>query len=194
MEPSRSRGSRLRVCFPEIEGWPASYYANPFPLSEDYFLCSWSAQPLKNEGARNPDAALGIYYYDAFGNLELIYRDPDISSMYPLALRSRPKPPILASDVDESKEGRVVLLDVYNGLAGVERGAIKSLRIVGVPAKTQPTMNSPRVGITRDDPGKFVLGTVPVEADGSAHFHAPAGVGIFFQALDENGMALADDA
>ena len=178
------------VCFPEIEGWPQSYYANPFPLSEKYYVTAWSDQPLRNEGSQNAERALGLYYYDAFGTLELLYRDDEFAAMYPLPLKPRPTPPILASDVDESQEGKLVLLDVYNGLAGVERGAVKALRVVGVPAKTQPTMNSPRVGITRDDPGKFVLGTVPVEADGSAHFHAPAGIGIFFQALDENGMAL----
>ena len=51
-------------------------------------------------------------------------------------------------------------------------------------------MNFPNMGITRDDPGKCVLGTVPVEQDGSAHFRVPAGVIVFFQALDEHGMAI----
>jgi hypothetical protein len=35
-----------------------------------------------------------------------------------------------------------------------------------------------------------VLGTVPVEADGSAHFRVPAGVIVFFQALDARGIAV----
>jgi hypothetical protein len=35
-----------------------------------------------------------------------------------------------------------------------------------------------------------VLGTVPVEQDGSAHFRVPAGVIVFFQALDERGVAV----
>ena len=51
-------------------------------------------------------------------------------------------------------------------------------------------MNFPSLGVTSDDPGKFVLGTVPVEADGSAYFHVPAGVTLFFQALDEKGRAV----
>jgi hypothetical protein len=37
---------------------------------------------------------------------------------------------------------------------------------------------------------RAVLGTVPVEEDGSAFFHAPAGKAIYFQALDQNGMAV----
>lgn len=87
-------------------------------------------------------------------------------------------------------EGRFLLSDVYRGLKTVRRGEIKALRIVAVPPKTHPEMNFPNLGITRDDPGKCVLGTVPVEADGSAYFRAPAGVIVFFQALDENGLTV----
>jgi hypothetical protein len=39
-------------------------------------------------------------------------------------------------------------------------------------------------------PCRWVLGTVPVEADGSAHFTVPAYRELFFQALDERGMAI----
>jgi len=72
----------------------------------------------------------------------------------------------------------------------VKRGEVKALRIVAIPAKTQPWMNQPVLGLTHDDPGKAVLGTVPVEEDGSACFVAPSGVALFFQALDAHGMAV----
>ena len=39
-------------------------------------------------------------------------------------------------------------------------------------------------------PVRNVLGTVPVEADGSAHFIVPANREIFFQAIDERGLAV----
>jgi mono/diheme cytochrome c family protein len=84
----------------------------------------------------------------------------------------------------------MVLQNVYHGLRGIERGTVKRLRIVAIPAKTQPWMNRPSLGATRDDPGKCVLGTVPVEADGSAHFRMPAGVNVLFQALDARGRAV----
>ncbi len=38
--------------------------------------------------------------------------------------------------------------------------------------------------------GRAVLGTAPVEADGSAHFTVPAGKEVFFQALDSDGLAV----
>jgi hypothetical protein len=39
-------------------------------------------------------------------------------------------------------------------------------------------------------PARWVLGTVPVEADGSAYFKVPAYRELFFQILDERGMAV----
>jgi len=180
------------VCFPEIDGWPATFYAHPYPLSERYYLVAWSPRPIRREGGLNNTNCTGLYLADAFGNLELLHRDPDISSAYPIPLRSRPAPhvlPAMASD-REPNDARFLLLDVYQGLDGIPRGAVKRLRIVAVPAKTQPEMNRPAIGATRDDPGKCVLGTVPVEPDGSAHFRCPPGVIVFFQALDAHGMAI----
>jgi len=82
------------------------------------------------------------------------------------------------------------LQDIYQGLPTIARGAVKRLRIVGVLPKVQPNMNAPSLGVSREETGKFVVGTVPVEADGSAYFRLPAGLSVFFQALDENGLAL----
>ena len=186
------------VVFPEAEGWPNTYYANPYPLSEDHYLVAWSSSPLPpgtprpDWGMPGPPNDLGLYSFDALGNLNLIYRDPQISSMYPLPVRPRRRPPTISSQVDRSgqSEARMLLLNVYEGLAAIQRGTIRRLRIVGVPPKTHPTMNYPVMGLTRDDPGKFVMGTVPVEEDGSAYFHVPSGVGFFVQALDQRGMAV----
>ncbi len=184
------------VCFPETEGWPEHYYANPYPLSEQFFLVAWSDRRLPahtflpEEG--NPRNPLGIYLYDAFGNLELLHRDPEIASMFPLAVRPRPTPPVRPDTADWAgpQQGRFLLQDVYQGMEGIERGSIKRLRIVGVPPKVQPHMNNPVLGVSAEDPGKFVLGTVPVAEDGSAYFPVPSGLSIFFQALDEKGLAV----
>ncbi len=181
------------VCFPEIEGWPKTWYGTPFPLSETLFLTSWSTDPLRTESQKPMlEKGSGLYAYHSSGARELIYRDPEISSSDPIPVRARAVPPVVSSAVRLAgkQEGRFLLGDVYHGLEGVERGTIKSLRVIGVPAKTQPQMDSPHLGMTKDDPGKFVLGTVPVEADGSAYFHVPSGVNIFFQALDARGFAV----
>lgn len=189
------------VAFPEIEGWSDCYFANPYPLSEEHYLVTFSPERLSRHAFNKdgspvpgPINSLGVYLYDSFGNLNLLYRDPDISSMCPLPIRPRRRPAAVASDVpwdDDVQEGTVLLADVYRGdLQGYPRGSVRKLRVVGVPPKLDPRMNYPSLGVTRDDPGKFVLGTVPVEEDGSAHFRVPAGVPFFVQALDDRGMAL----
>ncbi len=184
------------VGFPETEGWPEHYYANPWPLSEEYFLVGWADAKLPPhtfvKDHRNPPNAMGIYLYDAFGNLELLYRDPDISSCHPLPLVPRPRPQTQApvADWQGTQEGRFLVQDLYRGLDSVPRGSIERLRVVAVPPKVQPHMNNPLLGVSAEDPGKYVLGTVPVEPDGSGHFRVPSGVPVFFQALDRNGAAV----
>ncbi|MBI5397199.1 MAG: hypothetical protein HZA91_18025 [Verrucomicrobia bacterium] len=145
-----------------------------------------------DDSERNPPNAMGIYLYDAFGNLELLYRDPDITSMYPLPVAPRPAPPAhpAVADWGGSQDSRFLVQDVYRGLDGIARGSVKSLRIVAMPPKVQPHMNKPMLGISKEDPGKFILGTVPVEADGSAYFRVPSAMPLFFQALDGRGLAV----
>ncbi len=179
------------VPFPESEGQPATYYANPYPLSEDFYLVAWSDRALRFQGETNDTAALGVYLYDAFGNLNLLYRDPSMGSQYPLPVRPRPRPPVIGQRAtDDFAEGRVLLSNVYEGLPGVAPDSIKRLRVIGLPVKTHPTMDSPAIGVTTHDNGRFVLGTVPVEPDGSAWFRVPAGITFYVQALDESGMAV----
>ncbi len=178
--------------FPEVESWPRAFYANPWPLSERTHLVAWGVEDNIREGRTRPPNGMGLYLFHAGGDLELLYRDPEISAMYPIPVKSQARPPALASTVDWDgpQEGKFLVGDVTRGLSTVKPGDIKALRIVALPAKTQPWMNQPELGLTRDDPGKAVLGTVPVEADGSAYFRAPSGVALFFQALDAEGGAV----
>jgi hypothetical protein len=189
------------VPMPEIESWPKTYYASPWPLSERFYLTAWGYEGASVPGpqgwdrwhaVQRPDNGMSLYLFDAAGCRELIYRDTKVTSVEPIPVKPRLRPPAVASHVDwdKTKEGRLLLADVYRGLKTVPRGEIKALRLIAVPPKTHPTMDYPHLGITKDDPGKCVLGTVPVEADGSAFFRLPAGVIVFFQALDAQGVAL----
>jgi hypothetical protein len=180
------------VKFPEIEGWPEEFYANPWPLSEQLHLVSWGREAGAAQGQLRPANSMGIYLFDAKAGRELLYRDPEISCMYPIPVKARPTPPVLAAHAtpDTPAAGRFMLRDVNHGLNRPPTDPVRALRIVAVPPKTHPVMNYPDLGLTRDDPGKCVLGTVPVEADGSAHFVVPSGVLLFFQALDGKGRAV----
>ncbi len=183
------------LAFPEAEGKLDEWYAAPWPLSENYFLVAYSPYRLRFQGPHqrdpNPDNALGVYLLDAAGNRELLYRDPDIGTTNPTPLVPRPRPPMLPPPVQVvgKNTGTMVLTDVYQGLGEVPRGTVRSLRIVQVFPKTTWLVNQPRIGVAGEENGRAILGTVPIEADGSAHFEVPAGKPLLFQVLDDRGMA-----
>ena len=176
----------------EAQRWPGHCYRSPYPLSEEYFLAAYSFDSLIGEPTWNSPNMFGIYLADRFGNKELLYRDLNIASLWPTPLRPRPRPPVVPSVVQEDgpRAGTFYLQDVYKSWPAVPRQSVKRLRIVQVLPKTTPHINAPTLGLANASPGKQVLGTVPVETDGSAFFRAPAGIALSFQALDERGQAV----
>lgn len=182
------------VPFPEAESTNiGEYYESPFPLSEQFFYVSYSSKPLRWEwnGAQDSDA-LGIYALDAFGNREFIYRDPLLCAVTPTPLLERETPPIWASQLPEDAPdyGYMSVVDVYKGLGkDVKRGSIKELRVVQLFPKTTRDADLPPIGLAREENGRAILGTVPVEEDGSAYFRVPARTPFYLQAIDENGFA-----
>ncbi|MFI5382284.1 MAG: hypothetical protein ACHRHE_23560 [Tepidisphaerales bacterium] len=185
------------VCFPEGDGkdggWPSSYFVSPAPLSENYFLVAFGYGKLPGSSGGVKRDATGIYYFDRFGNLELLYNDPEIGSMYPIPLASQPAPPVIASALDPSlgEQGVFMLSDVTRShLPFPPDRPIRSLRIFQVLPKTTPAANDPKIGHANAESARVLLGTVPVEADGSAHFLAPARKPLYFQAVDADGKAV----
>ncbi len=176
--------------------WPGHCYRSAFPLSEKYFLAAYSFDALIGEPTHNPANMFGIYLVDRFGNKELLYRDVNISSLWPVPARARQRPAEVfslaqaAEGAGSTKEGRFLLVNVYESWPRLPAEKITALRIVQVLPKTTPHINDPTVGLANASPGKQVLGTVPVEADGSAYFRAPAGIALCFQALDQSAQAV----
>lgn len=188
--------------FPESESAPgvahtgrgkhtprAEIYGTPWPLSEDFYLCVYDA------GQRN----YGLYLIDSFGNRELLYRDSKIACLDPIPLRPRVRPPVIPvsttqavaerGDAPMVATGTVAVMNVYESRrpwpADVK---IKELRVVNVFPKDSAVADSPAIGAAAQSLCRGVLGTVPVEADGSVHFTMPAGAPVYFQLLDEKGM------
>jgi len=181
--------------FPEAEARPIRNYmryGTPWPLSEDDYLCVYDAD-AKNRG---------IYWIDRFGNKELLYRDPAISCLSPIPLRPRRKPLAIPSGTvqtarDIAKAGgrvpqeTITVVNMYDSDFDWPEGAkVAALRIMQALPKTTPPPNKPRIGVANQTNARAVLGTVPVEPDGSVYFEAPVGKAIYFQALDERGMAI----
>ncbi|MEI6606355.1 MAG: SUMF1/EgtB/PvdO family nonheme iron enzyme [Verrucomicrobiota bacterium] len=174
------------VILDELTGgsWPK--YLHPWPLSEKYFLVT--AKPT-------PATEWGIYLADVFDNLVLIKESAGGKALLePIPFRPRVRPPVLPSTVKpESKEALVSILDIYSGpgLAGVPRGTVKQLRVFtyhfayhGMGGQLN------RVGLDGPWDVKRIMGTVPVEADGSAFFRVPANTPTSIQPLDAEGQAL----
>ena len=91
------------------------------------------------------------------------------------------------------KEATFFIQDIYEGegLKGIPRGTVKSLRLHAYEyayVKTRSDHNWH--GIQSGWDIKRMLGTVPVEEDGSVIFKAPANTPISIQPLDKDGVAI----
>ncbi|MBT7302137.1 MAG: hypothetical protein HN849_21595 [Victivallales bacterium] len=175
----------------EERRWPGHNYRSAFPLDTDLFLVAYSFDRLIGEPSANRPNMFGLYLADTHGNRELIYRDLNVGSLWPMPLRPRPRPPVMANVRSEEETGVFVIQDVNEADPPLPPGTrITALRIVQVLPKSTPGANWPRLGLANASPGKQVLGTVPVAADGSACFRVPADTPVCFQLLDERGRAV----
>ena len=167
-------------------------YQTPLPLDEKRYLATCKGAVLLGEVS---------------GKWAIVYQGKDNFGYYDAEpVRPRAKPPVLTSNVagevrpsgeDRPASATVYLLDVYNGLEpDVARGQVKALRVIEELHKGVRTsvlgfgFQRPVISCGATYAPKKVWGTVPVEEDGSAHFCVPADRAIYFEALDENGLAV----
>ncbi len=172
-----------------------THYGYPWPLSKDFYFVV--------EGSGNYNR---IFLLDKFGNREVIYSGftiPNVSGLRivsPMPFKAREKPPTLPTTTwqgersnPEAPGATISVLNVYDSdFEWPENTKITSLRIIQHVPKpwTSPVSNKPSMGYSQSPTGRVILGTVPVEKDGSAYFQAPIERLIYFQALDEDGMAV----
>lgn len=183
--------------------------------SGTYFLVSRSLKPLAPDkplrGSGDFDElVMGIYLVDTFGN-EILLHTEDPGCFDPMPLAIHPRPQVIPDRRDlRSPTGVMSVTDVYQGapMRGVKRGQVASLRVVESREKrfwTRPLWNSAQFKTDRATGGtlnrpaiswagfevKQILGTVPVESDGSALFDVPADRFVYFQLLDREGMLIS---
>ena len=202
--------------FPESEAFDldshhSGAYGTAWPLSETYYICVYDGDANCQYGPIYPNSRkYALVLLDAFGNKVEIFDHPEASCLDPMPLQARPMPPVIphktlvgrpadgngvrpepiAAD-KLPKTAEVALMNVYNSRYPFPEGVtIKELRIWQILPKVEFEVGKPRLGACDQTPGRRCLGTVPVEADGSARFNMPVGVPVYFQALDENGCAV----
>jgi len=112
----------------------------------------------------------------------------------PRPLVARPREPVVPDRVNLAEpSGRLVLSDIYEGrnLRGVRRGDIKKLLVLEtLPMPIHFTGGMDPISYGGTFTLERILGTVPVEEDGSAYLELPALRSLFFVALDQNDLSV----
>ncbi len=112
----------------------------------------------------------------------------------PRPLMPRPRERIIPDRCDpKAATGRLVLADIYNGrnMAGVKRGEIKKLLVLeSLPMPIHYTGGMEPISYGGTFTLERLVGTVPVEEDGSAYLELPALRSFFFVALDKNDLSV----
>ena len=162
---------------------PGALYRDPYPFSENCFLVAGSQ---------------GVLVMDGNGNTELICRRSGSSDRVqchePRPLRPRLRERIIPSRVDMADStGRLMLRDVRKGrnMGGLRQGKISKLLVLEQLPKPVNFSGGPwPLSIGGTFSLSRILGTVPVEPDGSAYFEVPALRSLFFIALDDNDSSI----
>ena len=160
-------------------------FRDPWAFSEQAFMAARATE---------------IVLMDDRKRTQTIYRLPaaDIAEGFqchePRPIRGRAREPVVASGSDWRKaNGRLVVGDIYHGrnMHGVKRGEIKKLLVLEtLPKPMNYTGGSEPLTYGGSFTLERVLGTVPVEPDGSAFLELPAMRSLFFVALDKDDLSV----
>jgi len=180
-------------------------YQDPYPLNEHQFIVSYGG----DGGNKNR-----VYLLDDRGNRRLLHEaDGKLGCWSPMPLKARRRPPVIPPQSNNPEfveqdpvetnrnppdrlTGTFLVQDVYEGLGPhVKRGEIRELQIIEQIARSRemggPSLWGQWVAMSRGTMyARRLIGTVPVEADGSAYFTVPALRDISFNALDAEGRAI----
>jgi hypothetical protein len=158
-------------------------------LSEDFYLCNFH---------------YGLYLLDRFGNRVVIY-DPGQGPHRlrdPFPLQPRETPPAMPvktwqgrrASLPDHRRATIKVMNCYvSDFPLPPDTKIKWMRIVQLIPQLRTTINRETIELVSfadESLGRIPLGVVPVEDDGSVYCEAPVGKALYFQLLDEQGMAV----
>lgn len=182
--PHRNRPIQELIKDELVNGvWPQ--FVKPTPLSDKYFLVA---------AKLDPQSLWGLYLVDVYDNVTCLAQAEGEGYISPILVKKTKTPPAIPDRVKlKEKEATIFIQDIYEGegLRGIPRGTVKELRLHAYEyayVKTQSDHNWH--GIQSGWDIKRLLGTVPVEEDGSAIFKVPANTPISIQPIDKDGVAV----
>ncbi len=160
-------------------------FRDPYPLSEDTFLAAQHDKLLRMTAA---------------GDTEVLFRLPAELAAggawlhEPRPLRPRPREPVIPPRADPAEAtGRILVADVYRGrnMEAVRRGAIARLLILeNLPKPVNYTGSMDPISYGGSYTLNRVLGTVPVEPDGSVYAEVPPLRSLQLVALDHDDRSV----
>ena len=173
---------------------PAGTYRDPWPLSARWFLL------VNGEGIWLAD--------DERGRRQLVLANPEVPGptsgkravggppLYrqPRALLPHPREPVLVQNTAWNQAtGRLFVSDVYHGRGsnGIRRGEISKIMVYEILPDPIHHEGAPgQISMSSAWNIKRLLGTFPVEDDGSAYVEVPALRALQFIALDAAGLGI----
>jgi hypothetical protein len=155
-------------------------FRDPYPVSKGYFLTARkdALVLLSDQGQTWP-----VY------RLPAAWAREGVTFHEPRPLRPRSRERVIPPRVDlQETAGRLILSDVYAGkrMEGVRPGEIRKLLVLeSLPMPIHYTGGMDPISYGGTFTLERVVGTIPVEPDGSAYMELPALRSFFFVALDE---------
>lgn len=162
-----------------------SNYRDPWAFSEDSFLAaSGNALVLMDGNGRTQEVF----------KLSAADRQAGLQCHEPRPLAARPRERIIPERINPSEPtGHLILGNVYHGrnMTGIQPGDIKKLLVLEtLPMPIHYTGGMDPISYGGTFTLERIVGTVPVEPDGSAYFELPALRSFFFVALDKSEMSV----
>lgn len=182
--PHRNRPIKEEIKDRLVDGvWPQ--FIKPTVINDKYFLVA---------AKLSPTGLWGLYLVDIFDNVTCIMEAEGEGFISPILRKKSVTPPVIPDRVKlDQKEATFFIQDIYEGegLRGIPRGTVKELRLHAYEYAYVKTISDHNWhGIQSGWDIKRLLGTVPVEEDGSVIFKAPANTPISIQPIDKDGVAI----
>ena len=161
-------------------------FRDPYPISDSCFLVA-TKYGIGVTHKKYPDQIFLLYK----GKKALLYHEP-------IAVQKRKRETIIPDRTDKAQGyGTLIVNNVYLGrnMKGIKPGSIKKLLVVEVLPKplnfgTERTHDFVPLSWGGTHFMERILGTIPVEADGSAFFKLPSNRALFFIAIDKDGRSV----
>lgn len=167
----------------ELRNLTGPGFRDPFALSSSAILAAYGRKVVLLDGAGRQATIFALPA--EFGPAEL---------HEPRPVLPHPRERVIAGrSTDPASAGEFVLSDLYDGrnMEGVARGEVASLLVLeSLPKPVNYTGGMDPLSYGGTFTLERIVGTVPVEADGSARFRLPPNRAYFFVALDAAGRSV----